>query len=128
MMCFVAWDRFFDQHGNKITVPAPSIDRGFPWLSDWVAEDSPDLARVEFEEIQAPPGTGANGKASFTIPSDYFGRQSHVCFSRTGHANHSSRCRDRCSSPSTVRRTWTCRRRRMEPPQSGAYASAKIRR
>ena len=60
---FIAWGRFFDPQGNKVTIPAPSTDRGFPWLWDWVAEYAPDLARAGFEEVQAPPDGKAQGGA-----------------------------------------------------------------
>jgi alpha-amylase len=59
----IAWGRFFDASGGKITIPAPSTDPAFPWLWDWLAENAPTLGRAGFEEIQAPPDGKAQGGA-----------------------------------------------------------------
>ncbi len=57
----IGWGRFFDSHGNKITVPAPSTDPGRPWLWDLLASEAADLASVGFDRIQLPPASKAQG-------------------------------------------------------------------
>jgi alpha-amylase len=49
--------RFLDQHGNKITVPAP-IDphtRHAPWWYDWIAMNAAALRHAGFTAILYPP-------------------------------------------------------------------------
>jgi alpha-amylase len=57
----IGWGRFFDGKGNKITVPAPSTDRGKPWLWDFLAAEAENLASVGFDRIQLPPASNAQG-------------------------------------------------------------------
>ncbi len=57
----IAWGRFFDRHGNRITVPAPSTDPGKPWLWDMLAAEAKNLAAVGFDRIQLPPASKAQG-------------------------------------------------------------------
>ena len=55
----IGWGRFFDQFGNKVTVPAPSTDPGKPWLWDLLASEAQNLASVGFDRIQLPPASKA---------------------------------------------------------------------
>ncbi len=57
----IGWGRFFDQYGNRITVPAPSTDPGKPWLWDLLASEAQNLAAVGFDRIQLPPASKAQG-------------------------------------------------------------------
>jgi alpha-amylase len=57
----IGWGRFFDRSGNRITVPAPSTDKGKPWLWDFLASQAEDLASVGFDRIQLPPASKAQG-------------------------------------------------------------------
>ncbi|MGD0939030.1 MAG: hypothetical protein ABR905_04900 [Terracidiphilus sp.] len=57
----IGWGRFFDQYGNRITVPAPSTDPGKPWLWDLLASEAQNLASVGFDRIQLPPASKAQG-------------------------------------------------------------------
>jgi alpha-amylase len=59
----IAWGRFFDGHGNRITVPAPSTDAGVPWLLDFLAQQALALRRAGFTAIQLPPTSKAEGGA-----------------------------------------------------------------
>jgi alpha-amylase len=36
-VALIAWGRFIDRNGNKVTVPAPSTDPNAPWLWDFLA-------------------------------------------------------------------------------------------
>ena len=36
-VALIAWGRFFDRHGNRITVPVPSTEPGVPWLLDFLS-------------------------------------------------------------------------------------------
>ena len=64
-VALICWGRFFDKHGNKVTVPAPSDGEGFPWLADTIASKASDIAAAGFDVVQWPPlskalgGTGA---------------------------------------------------------------------
>jgi alpha-amylase len=62
-VALITWGRFFDKHGNKITVPAPSTSPGVPWLLDWLAAKAPDLRRAGFSALQLPPTSKAQGGA-----------------------------------------------------------------
>lgn len=62
-VALIAWARLTDAHGNKITVPAPSTDKDAPWLWDFIAEQSHELASKGFTHIQAPPASKAQGGA-----------------------------------------------------------------
>ncbi|MBV9863112.1 MAG: hypothetical protein JO267_13310 [Alphaproteobacteria bacterium] len=62
-VALIAWGRFFDAHGNRITVPAPSTDPGAPWLLDFLAQRALSLRRVGFTAIQLPPTSKAQGGA-----------------------------------------------------------------
>jgi alpha-amylase len=57
----IAWGRFFDKHGNRITVPAPSTTPGAPWLWDFLAIEVIALRRVGFSSLQLPPAGKAQG-------------------------------------------------------------------
>src|SRR5450631_374887 len=57
----IGWGRFFDKNGNKVTVPAPSTDHGKPWLWDFLAAEAKNLADVDFDRIQLPPASKAQG-------------------------------------------------------------------
>jgi alpha-amylase len=59
----IAWGRFFDKHGNKITVPAPSTTPGVPWLWDFLATQAAALRHVGFTALQLPPSGKAQGGA-----------------------------------------------------------------
>jgi alpha-amylase len=62
-VALIAWGRFFDKHGNRITVPAPNTTPGAPWLWDFLAKEAPALRRVEFSTLQLPPSGKAQGGA-----------------------------------------------------------------
>jgi alpha-amylase len=57
----IGWGRFYDNRGNKITVPAPDSDPGKPWLWDFLAAEAENLASVGFDRIQLPPASKAQG-------------------------------------------------------------------
>lgn len=59
----IAWGRFFDAQGNKITVPAPSTERGAPWLWDFLSAESSAIA-ASFDFVQLPPWSLAQGGAA----------------------------------------------------------------
>lgn len=58
----IAWGRFFDAEGNKITVPAPSTEPGAPWLWDFLTAQIPTLTH-SFDDLQLPPASKAQGGA-----------------------------------------------------------------
>jgi alpha-amylase len=57
----IGWGRFYDNHGNKITVPAPSTNPGKPWLWDLLAAEAANLASLGFDRIQIPPASKVQG-------------------------------------------------------------------
>ena len=57
----IAWGRFFDKDGNRVTVPAPSTTPGAPWLWDFLAKEVIALRRVGFSSLQLPPAGKAQG-------------------------------------------------------------------
>src|SRR5215469_2773246 len=62
-VALVAWGRFFDQQGRRVTVPAPSTEPGEPWLLDFLARHAVSLRRAGFTAIQLPPTSKAQGGA-----------------------------------------------------------------
>jgi alpha-amylase len=62
-VALIAWGRFFDGHGNRVTVPAPSTDPGAVWLLDFLARQALALRRAGFTAIQLPPTSKAQGGA-----------------------------------------------------------------
>ncbi len=62
-VALIAWGRFFDGHGNKVTVPAPSTNPGAPWLWDFLAQEARSLRQVGFSALQLPPASKAEGGA-----------------------------------------------------------------
>lgn len=58
----IAWGRFFDANGNKITVPAPSTEKDVPWLADFVAENAQAISQ-SFDFVQWPPLNKVQGGA-----------------------------------------------------------------
>lgn len=59
----ICWGRFFDDAGNRITVPAPNTEPGAPWLWDLVAGHAHSLAQAGFDRLQLPPASKAQGGA-----------------------------------------------------------------
>ena len=62
-VALIAWGRFFDRAGNRITVPAPSTEPGAPWLLDFLAAEAGRLGAVGFSALQLPPISKAQGGA-----------------------------------------------------------------
>jgi alpha-amylase len=62
-VALIAWGRFFDGRGNRVTVPAPSTDPGAVWLLDFLARQALILRRAGFTAIQLPPTSKAQGGA-----------------------------------------------------------------
>jgi alpha-amylase len=62
-VALIAWGRFFDGHGNHVSVPAPSTEPGAPWLLDFLARHALTLRRAGFTAIQLPPTSKAQGGA-----------------------------------------------------------------
>ena len=62
-VALIAWGRFFDKHGNKITVPAPSTTPDAPWLWDFLAREASALRRAGLSALQLPPASKAQGGA-----------------------------------------------------------------
>jgi alpha-amylase len=62
-VALIAWGRFIDKNGNKITVPAPSTTPGAPWLWDFLAKEASALRKVGFSALQLPPAGKAQGGA-----------------------------------------------------------------
>jgi len=56
----IAWGRFFNAAGNKVTVPAPPTDPGKPWLWDFLRDVAPMLG-ASFDIVQLPPWSLAQG-------------------------------------------------------------------
>lgn len=56
----IAWGRFFDAAGNKVTVPAPPSEPGKPWLWDFLRAKAASLGAV-FDVAQLPPWSLAQG-------------------------------------------------------------------
>ncbi len=61
-VALIAWGRFFDPQGNKITIPAPTTDPNSPWLADFLRAQAPALAAT-FDIVQWPPLSKAQGGA-----------------------------------------------------------------
>jgi alpha-amylase len=59
----IAWGRFFDAAGNRITVPAPATDPGAPWLWDFLRIDASEIGK-SFDFVQLPPWSLAQGGAA----------------------------------------------------------------
>ena len=56
-VCYHAHARFLDEHGNRITVPAP-VDANTPdapWWYDYIAQNARELGRVGFTAVLYPP-------------------------------------------------------------------------
>jgi alpha-amylase len=74
-VCYHAHARFWDEAGNRITVPAPTDPNtpDAPWWYDWIAEHAGALKRAGFTAILYPPvcktasgrGPGADGYGVF---------------------------------------------------------------
>src|SRR5215813_12471999 len=62
-VALIAWGRFFDRAGNRITVPAPSTDPGASWLLEFLTRQALALRHVGFTAIQLPPTSKAQGGA-----------------------------------------------------------------
>jgi len=62
-VALIAWGRFFDRHGQRVTVPAPSTDPGAPWLLDFLTRQALPLREAGFTAIQLPPTSKAQGGA-----------------------------------------------------------------
>ena len=62
-VALIAWGRFLDGRGNRVTVPAPSTDPGAVWLLDFLARHAFALRRAGFTAIQLPPTSKAQGGA-----------------------------------------------------------------
>lgn len=62
-VALLAWGRFFNPHGERVTVPAPVDGRGAPWLLDFLATHVRALRNVGFTAIQLPPTSKAQGGA-----------------------------------------------------------------
>ena len=62
-VALIAWGRFFDQHGNRVTVPAPPTNPSSPWLLDFLARHALRLRQAGFTAIQLPPTSKAEGGA-----------------------------------------------------------------
>jgi alpha-amylase len=62
-VAFISWGRFFDHHGNRITVPAPTTTPGAPWFWDFLAKEAAALRRAGFTAMQLPPASKAQGGA-----------------------------------------------------------------
>ena len=62
-VALIAWGRFFDETGNRVTVPAPTTTPGAPWLLDFLAKQAIALRRAGFTAIQLPPTSKAQGGA-----------------------------------------------------------------
>jgi alpha-amylase len=58
----IAWGRFLDSAGNRITVPAPSTDHGAPWLWDCLRTAAAEIG-TSFDLVQLPPWSLAEGGA-----------------------------------------------------------------
>ncbi|HTU18157.1 MAG TPA: hypothetical protein VMG10_08840 [Gemmataceae bacterium] len=56
----IAWGRFFDSAGNRVTVPAPPTDPGRPWLWDLLRTRAAALG-ASFDVVQLPPWSLAQG-------------------------------------------------------------------
>ncbi|MGB6687175.1 MAG: hypothetical protein WBE76_04970 [Terracidiphilus sp.] len=65
----IAWGRFLDDQGNKITVPAPSTDPGKPWLWDLLHSRAASIA-ASFDCVQLPPWSLAQGGAGAGCDGD----------------------------------------------------------
>jgi hypothetical protein len=68
-VALIAWGRFIDRHGKKVTVPAPSTNPGVPWLWDYLATEAPALRRVGFSALQRSESHRARSNGR-TRPSD----------------------------------------------------------
>ena len=62
-VALISWGRFFDRHGQRVTVPAPSTNPGAPWLLDFLAREALHLRQVGFTALQLPPTSKAQGGA-----------------------------------------------------------------
>lgn len=62
-VALIAWGRFYDRSGNRVTVRAPSTEAGAPWLWDWLAAEAAELRRVGFTALQLPPASKVQGGA-----------------------------------------------------------------
>ncbi len=65
-VALIAWGRFFDENGNRNTVPAPTSNPNAPWLWDFLAKEALALRTVGFTALQLPPASKAEGGASAT--------------------------------------------------------------
>jgi hypothetical protein len=69
-VALVAWGRFFDGHGHRVTVPAPSTNPGVPWLLDFFTQHALALRQAGFTAIQLPPMSKAQGGAHLAQADD----------------------------------------------------------
>lgn len=58
----IAWGRFVNAAGQKVTVPAPSTDPGKPWLWDFLHAEASAIGST-FDFVQLPPWSLAQGGA-----------------------------------------------------------------
>jgi alpha-amylase len=61
----MAWGRFLDASGNRVTVPAPPTDPGKPWLWDLLRTEAAAIGST-FDYVQLPPWSLAEGGAGPT--------------------------------------------------------------
>jgi alpha-amylase len=62
-VALLGWGRFFDRHGNRVTVSAPSTEPSTPWLLDLLSQRARSLRQAGFTAIQLPPTSKAQGGA-----------------------------------------------------------------
>jgi alpha-amylase len=59
-VALIAWGRFVNAAGQRITVPAPPSDPGKPWLWDFLRTNAAAIAST-FDAVQLPPWSLAQG-------------------------------------------------------------------
>lgn len=62
-VALIAWGRFINAAGQRITVPAPPSDPGKPWLWDLLRSNAANIAS-SFDAVQLPPWSLAQGGAA----------------------------------------------------------------
>src|SRR5215831_21217782 len=62
-VALIAWGRFIDGAGNRITVPALPTTPGAPWLLDFLALEVEALSAAGFSAVQLPPVSKVQGGA-----------------------------------------------------------------
>jgi hypothetical protein len=95
-VALIAWGQFFDPHGNRVTVRAPTTDAGAPWLFDVLARNARKLRKAGFSQL---PPTSATVRVRPDLAGWQTGSAAHL---QVTDAHGQAIPDHRCGAPATV--------------------------